>query len=151
VVGHDAVHCALPTTCRAGHARPRCTPHVDGALDTDDDGCQRIGRLLQHLAAAPRRLPALLAQCLFACHGERRPGAPVGVLVYLRTLPEVMRILHLVVHPDYEHGGGDAHLNLSIELVKQLRHMARRISGVRRVQLPYVAGGYLSVPTLAAG
>jgi hypothetical protein len=90
------------------------------------------------------------AQCLFACHGERRPGVPVGVVVYLRTATDLIRILHLVVHPAYEHGGRHAELNLTMELVNEVRHMARHISGVRRVQLPYVASGYLSVPRLAA-
>ncbi len=90
------------------------------------------------------------AQCLFACHGEQRPGVPVGVAVYLRTGTDLMRILHLAVHPAYEHGGGYAGLNLTMELVNEVRQIARRISGVRRVQLPYVAGGYLSVPRLAA-
>jgi predicted GNAT family acetyltransferase len=86
------------------------------------------------------------AQCLFACHTERRPGVPVGVVVYLRTSPELLRILHLAVHPAYEGDGRHAALNLTMELVDEVRHLARRISGVRRVQLPYVRGAYLSVP-----
>ncbi|MBL8340327.1 MAG: hypothetical protein JNL30_02575 [Rubrivivax sp.] len=89
------------------------------------------------------------AQCLFACHGERRPGMPVGVVVYLRTGPGLIRILHLAVNPAYEHDGRHAALNLTMELVNEVRHLARRVSGVRRVQLPYLAGGFLSVPRLA--
>jgi hypothetical protein len=90
------------------------------------------------------------AQCLFACDGERQPGVPVGVAVYLRTGTDLMRILHLAVHPAYEHGGPHAELDLTVTLVNEVRRVARRISGVRRVQLPYVAAGYLSVPRLEA-
>jgi hypothetical protein len=89
------------------------------------------------------------AQCLFACHTERRPGLPVGVVVYLRTSPELLRILHLAVHPAYEHDGRHAALKLTMELVNEVRHLARRVSGVRRVQLPYVTAGFLSVPKLS--
>jgi hypothetical protein len=90
------------------------------------------------------------AQCLFACHGESRAGVPVGVAVYLRTGADLVRILHLAIDPAYEHGGGRAELNLAMALVNEVRQMARRVSGVRRVQLPYAARAYLSVPRLAA-
>lgn len=90
------------------------------------------------------------AQCLFACDDERQAGVPVGVAVYLRTGTDLMRILHLAVHPAYEHGGAHAKLDLTVALVNEVRRVARRISGVRRVQLPYVARGYLSVPQLEA-
>jgi hypothetical protein len=90
------------------------------------------------------------AQCLFACDGERQPGVPVGVAVYLRTGTDLIRILHLAVHPAYEHGGAHAERDLTVALVNEVRRVARRISGVRRVQLPYVTRGYLSVPQIEA-
>lgn len=95
-------------------------------------------------------IPKNGAQCLFACHRERRPGVPVAVAVYLRTRPEVLHILHLAVHPAYEQGGQHAELDLALQLVGQVRQLARRISGVRRVQLPYRRAGFLSVPPLGA-
>ncbi|MBL8349714.1 MAG: hypothetical protein JNL87_05325 [Burkholderiaceae bacterium] len=95
-------------------------------------------------------IPKNGAQCLFACHRERRPGFPIGVVLYLRTSAEVLHILHLAVHPMYEQGGQHAKTDLALQLVNQVRHLARRISGVRRVQLPYRRGGFLSVPRLGA-
>lgn len=91
-------------------------------------------------------IPQNGAQCLFACHHARRPGLPVGVVVFLRTSTELLHILHLAVLPAYAQGGRHADLDLALQLVNQVRHVARRISGVRRVQLPYRRGGFLSVP-----
>ncbi len=93
-------------------------------------------------------IPKNDAQCLFACHRERRPGVPVGVVVYLRTSPEVLHILHLAVHPGYERDGQHAELDLALQLVNQVRQVACRIAGVRRVRLPYRDAGFLSVPRL---
>lgn len=86
------------------------------------------------------------AQCLFACHRERRPGIPVGVVVYLRTGADLLRILHMAVHPAYERDGQHAGLDLALQLVAEVRSLARRIGGIRRVQLPYGRGGTLTVP-----
>lgn len=93
-------------------------------------------------------IPQNDAQCLFACH-RRRPGVPVGVVVYLRTSADLLQILHLVVHPAYEqHGqrGQHAALGLTRQLVGEVRALARRIGGVRRVQLPYGRGACIRVP-----
>jgi len=106
--------------------------------------------ILQHGNRIHVGIPKNGAQCLFACHRERRPGVPIGVVVYLRTSTEVLHILHLAVHPTYEQGGQHAELDLALQLVSQVRHLARRISGVRRVRLPYRRAGFLSVPRLQA-
>ena len=82
-------------------------------------------------------IPQNGAQCLFACHPTRRPGVPVGVVVYLRTSRELIHILHLVVDAAYSQGGRFAELGLALQLVDEVRALARRISGVRNVQLPY--------------
>ena len=91
------------------------------------------------------------AQCLFACHRQRRPGMPVGVVVYLRTSTELLHILHLAVDPAYGRGGPHEADALAARLVGEVRSLARRISGVRRVQLPYGQGRFLAVAPLAAG
>lgn len=88
------------------------------------------------------------AQCLFACHGARRPGIPVGVVLYLRTSAETINILHLAVDAAYAHTGCFADARLAVQLVGEVRRLARRISGVRRVQLPYTRSS-ISVPRLA--
>lgn len=95
-------------------------------------------------------IPRNGAQGLFACHGSQRAGAPVGVVVYLRTERELLRILHLAVHPTYEHDGRHAPLGLALLMVDAVRNLAQRIVGVRRIQLPYVANDFLSVARLSA-
>lgn len=90
-------------------------------------------------------IPQHDAQCLFACHRRREPQRPVGVVLYLRTRPEVLTLLHLAVGPDYAHDGAHGDLGLAQRLVSEVRHLGRRIAGVRRVQLPYSEGRYLPV------
>lgn len=90
-------------------------------------------------------LPKLDAQCLFACHRSRHPGRPVGVVLYLRTEPDVLCILHLAVDPEYGRCGAFGDLEVASRLVNQVRDLGRRIAGVRRVQLPYRAGSGLAV------
>lgn len=104
--------------------------------------------ILEHGGRIHLGIPKNGAQCLFACHRERRPGVPVGVVLYLRTSTELLHILHLAVHPTYEQGGQHAELDLALQLVNQVRQLARRLSGVRRVQLPYMRTS-LAVPRLA--
>jgi hypothetical protein len=93
-------------------------------------------------------IPQRDAQCLFACHQHRRPGVPVGVVLYLRTQADLLDILHVAVAPAYERGGAHADRDLATRLVGEVRAVARRISGVRRVGLPYGGGRSLSVPRL---
>lgn len=90
-------------------------------------------------------IPKNDAQCLFACHPARRPGVPVGVVLYLRTAPELLRILHVAVAPPYELDGPLGQRQLALRLVNEVRALARRIKGVRRVQLPYCEGRFLPV------
>jgi hypothetical protein len=90
-------------------------------------------------------IPQRDAQCLFACHATRRPGVPVGVVLYLRTQADLLRILHVVVGPAYAHGGPFADRDVAARLVGEVRRVAARIGGVRRVALPYLRDRYLSV------
>ncbi len=89
------------------------------------------------------------AQCLFACHRTRRPGMPVGVVLYLRTGADLLSILHVVVGTAYESGGPLGDRDLAMCLVNEVRRVGARISGVRRVGLPYTRGRYL--PVVARG
>lgn len=90
-------------------------------------------------------LPKLDAQCLFACDRSRHPGRPVGVVLYLRTEPDVLCILHLAVDPEYGRCGAFGDLEVASRLVNQVRELGRRIAGVRRVQLAYRPGSGLAV------
>ena len=96
-------------------------------------------------------IPKLDVQCLFACHRTRRPGVPVGVVLYLRTQADLLRILHVVVGPGYEHGGQFGDRDLAMCLVTDVRRGAARIAGVRRIALPYLRERYLSVAPRRAG
>lgn len=90
-------------------------------------------------------IPARDAQCLFACDRSQQPPTPVGVVLYLRTAPHLLRILHLAVSPDYADDGRLSDEGLALRLVDEIRSVGRRISGVRRIQLPYRARAFLSV------
>ena len=90
-------------------------------------------------------IPKRDAQCLFACDRTRRPGVPVGVVLYLRTHADLLRILHVVVGPAYEWGGQFADCDLTARLIGEVRSVAGRIGGVRRIALPYLRERYLSV------
>lgn len=96
-------------------------------------------------------IPERDAQCLFAFHRTRRPGVPVGVVLYLRTQADLLRILHVVVGPGYEHGGRFGEHDLAACLVDEVRRVAGRIAGVRRVALPYLRERYLTVGPHRAG
>jgi hypothetical protein len=96
-------------------------------------------------------IPERDAQCLFACHRTRRPGVPVGVVLYLRTQADLLRILHVVVGPAYAYGGQFADRDLAGCLVDEVRRVAARIGGVRRIALPYLRERYLSVAPRRAG
>ena len=90
-------------------------------------------------------IPKRDAQCLFACHPTRRPGVPVGVVLYLRTRVDLLRILHVVVGPAYAYGGQFADRDLAARLIDEVRSVAARIGGVRRIALPYLRERFLSV------
>ncbi|UCH19000.1 MAG: hypothetical protein JSW36_08455 [Burkholderiales bacterium] len=90
-------------------------------------------------------IPARDAQCLFACDRAQQPPGPVGVVLYLRTTPHLLRILHLAVSPAYADDGPLFDRGLALRLVDEVRALGRRISGVRRIQLPYRARAFLSV------
>jgi hypothetical protein len=73
------------------------------------------------------------AQTLFAFDRERLSRDPVGVVVFLRTSPEDVAIMHVAVNPDYalqsSHGG----TGLGVSLIEQVKSIASRIVGVKRI------------------
>jgi hypothetical protein len=78
-------------------------------------------------------VPASPVQCLFACNPE---GAPLGIVLYDRPAPDLLRISHLAVHPDHVHGQ-ESSLDLGLQIVGKVRELARSIKGVTRIQIPY--------------
>lgn len=77
------------------------------------------------------------AQTLFACDQDYRDHAPVGVVVFLRTAPEEIAILHVAVHDDYTLQGKHGGLGLGTVLVEKVKEIATRIVGVRKIVFFY--------------
>ena len=77
------------------------------------------------------------AQTLFAFDRDRHGDAPVGVVVFLRTSPEEITVLHVAVHPDYTLRNGHKDAGLGVTLVEQVKAIAARIVGVQRVVFFY--------------
>lgn len=73
------------------------------------------------------------AQTLFAYDHDRRGEDPVGVVVFLRTSPAEIAIMHVAVHPDYALRGRKADAGLGIALVEKVKDIAVRIVGVKQV------------------
>ena len=74
------------------------------------------------------------AQTLFAYDRDRRNhGDPVGVVVFLRTTPAEIAIMHIAVHPDYALQGSRAGSGLGVALIEKVKEIAARIVGVKRI------------------
>ena len=79
------------------------------------------------------RVGDLEAQTLFAYDRERRGHDPVGVVVFLRTSPAEMAIMHVAVHPDYALRGKKAGTGLGVVLVEKVKEIAAQIAGVEKL------------------
>jgi hypothetical protein len=77
------------------------------------------------------------AQILFAFDQDRLCGDPVGIVVFLRTSPVEVAIMHIAVHPDYALQGERSGTGLGIILVEKVKEIAARIVGVERVVFFY--------------
>ncbi len=77
------------------------------------------------------------AQTLFAYDRDRRGEAPIGVVIFLRTSPEEIAVLHVAVHRDYALQGKRGGLGLGVTLIEKVKEIAARIVGVRRVVFFY--------------
>ena len=77
------------------------------------------------------------AQTLFAFDGGRSDNNPVGIVIFMRTSPDEISVMHLAVHPDYALQGRRAGLGLGLVLIEKVKEIASRIVGVRRIVLHY--------------
>ncbi len=76
------------------------------------------------------------AQTLFA-YDRDRGRDPVGVVVFLRTSPAEIAIMHVAVHPAYALRGRRAGLGLGVAMIEKVKEIAARIVGVERVVFFY--------------
>lgn len=76
-------------------------------------------------------------QTLFAYDEDFSSSDPVGVVVFLRTSPTEIAILHVAVRADYALGGRHGKLGLGITLVEKVKEIGSRIRGVQRIVFFY--------------
>jgi hypothetical protein len=77
------------------------------------------------------------AQTLFAYDRDRHGKDPIGVVVFLRTSPAEIAIMHVAVHPDYALQGRQAGVGLGVTLVEKVKDIAARIVGVQKIVFFY--------------
>jgi ribosomal protein S18 acetylase RimI-like enzyme len=77
------------------------------------------------------------AQTLFAYDRDRPGQEPVGVVVFQRTSPGEIAVIHVAVHPDYAMQSRAAGLGLGIALVEKVKEIASRIVGVKQIAFFY--------------
>ena len=77
------------------------------------------------------------AQTLFAFDRASEGKGPVGVVVFLRTSPEEIAIMHVAVDDDYALQGTEAGVGLGVALVEKVKEIAARIVGVKRIVFFY--------------
>lgn len=76
-------------------------------------------------------------QTLFAYDRERLHGDPVGVVVFLRTSPEEIAIMHIAVAPNYGLRAPHAGFGLGVVFMEKMKEIAAQIVGVRRIVFFY--------------
>jgi hypothetical protein len=83
------------------------------------------------------RVGNLEAQTLFAFDRDRKDPAPVGLVIFLRTSPEEVAIMHVAVEDEYALQGTSAGVGLGVTLVEKVKEIAARIVGVKRIVFFY--------------
>lgn len=76
-------------------------------------------------------------QTLFAFDRDRRANGLVGVVLFLRTSPAEVCILHVAVHSDYALQGEHVGMGLGVMLVEKVKEICSRIVGVERIVFFY--------------
>ena len=77
------------------------------------------------------------AQTLFAFDRDRHGSDPVGVVIFLRTSPPEIAVMHVAVHKDYALRGRHAGVGLGVALVEKVKEIAARIVGVQQIVFFY--------------
>jgi hypothetical protein len=77
------------------------------------------------------------AQTLFAYDRDRKSPEPIGAVVFLRTSPSDMAIMHVAVHPDYALQSRKTGVGLGLALVEKVKEIASRIVGIRNIVFFY--------------
>jgi hypothetical protein len=94
-------------------------------------------RLVETESGLSVRVGTQEAQTLFAFDKRRRSKDPVGLVVFIRTSPSDIAIMHVAVHPDYALRGSEAGVGLGVTLIEKVKEIAARIVGVKRIVFFY--------------
>jgi hypothetical protein len=118
------------------------------------NSCQgRVSDCIPEIVADGKRLRIQIkdlheVQSLFAL--EANTGRPVGVAVYMRPDLENITVMHLSIAAEYASGGQRAGCQLLLRLLREVRRNARRMKGVRRLELYYLRKGRAASGRVAA-
>src|ERR1044071_6808021 len=93
-------------------------------------------RLVETEGGLSVRVGTQEAQTLFA-FDRRRTKDPVGVVVFIRTSPSDIVIMHVAVHPAYGLQSRELGIGLGVVLIEKVKEVATRIVGVKRILLFY--------------
>jgi hypothetical protein len=75
------------------------------------------------------------AQCLFALTEEGDIGELAGIIIYLRTDIETLHVVYLAVAEEFSGNDNGDDPPLVLSLVQEMRRIARRLHGIRRVTM----------------
>jgi hypothetical protein len=60
-----------------------------------------------------------------------------GVIVYTRTSPDTLALLHMAVKPEYSYADGYKNELVLVRMLAQVRSIAKRIKGVKKLSIAY--------------
>lgn len=100
---------------------------------------ERFGhpRVVETAAGLGVRIGNQEAQTLFAFDRDHLGDAPVGIVLFLRTAPAEITVLHVAVDPDYALQGSHGGAGLGVALVDKVREIAAKIVGIQRLVFFY--------------
>lgn len=130
----------VPNECRAAledllFFNPQQYRVREGILNAlEEFGHPRLEETVKGLAV---RVGNHEAQTLFAYDRDRPSGNPIGIVVFLRTAPTDIAIMHVAVHPDYALQGRSGGVGLGVVLVEKVKEIAARIVGIERIVFFY--------------
>ena len=100
-------------------------------------GCPEIIEEAGFLSVALAGHPGV--QCLFATQARAGTLRPLGLVIYLRDGADLLTVLHVGLSPAYAAGGLHAKANLLGSLMHEVKRVARRTAGIRKLLVAYRA------------
>ena len=76
-------------------------------------------------------------QTLYAFVHRSKLEDLAGVIVYTRTSPDTLALLHMAVKPEYSYADGYKNELVLVRMLAQIRSIAKRIKGVKKLSIAY--------------